>query len=258
MYKDILVSVDGSDVGIRRLRFAMQVAKLQRADLAAYYTSPTTTDGGDAAEEVAETVATEFEKELQEHGLNGRWVLSGKPIETEVVSLIRCCDLAILGLGDPDRILPNHQGFSIGEIVLSCGRPILGVPIGALPEKFVSTAIVAWDGSREAARAMHDAIPLLLQASSVKVVSIAGQKDGSTLAEPAAAHLTKHGIKAEIDTSWRHFDDVGSELFDRTDALEADLIVAGAYGHSRVSERLFGGTSRTLLHQMLVPVLVSH
>jgi nucleotide-binding universal stress UspA family protein len=105
---------------------------------------------------------------------------------------------------------------------------------------------------------MHDAIPLLLQASSVKVVSITAQEGAAILAERAAAHLTKHGIKAEIDSSWRHFDDVGSELFDRTETLDADLIVAGAYGHSRVSERLFGGTSRTLLHQMLVPVLVSH
>jgi nucleotide-binding universal stress UspA family protein len=259
MLKDILVSVDASEIGRERLRFAVKIAKAHGADLVAYYTSPTTAESANVdAEEIAETIAADFQAQLDQHQLKGAWLLSGTPVGAHITARIRCTDLAILGLGDPDRILPDHQGFSIGEIVQSCGRPILGIPIGSLPDSFVTTALVAWDASREASRALHDAIPLLLTAATVKIASIGPQGNDTALAEQAATHLARHGVNASVDSSLGHYEDVGSELLDRTANLGADLVVAGAYSHSRLGERLLGGTSRTLLHQMLVPVLLSH
>jgi len=258
MFKDILVSVDASEVGRERMKFAIGVAEAQGADLIAYYTSPTTTDNAAVdAENIADSIADDFDAQLRSKGLRGTWLLSDTPTAVHITTHIRCADLAILGLGDPDRILPDHQGFSIGEIVLSCGRPILGLPIGPLPREF-RTALVAWDASREASRALHDALPLLRKTAVVKIVSIGASGNRAALAERAAVHLAKHGVTVSVDDGYTHYDDVGAELLDRTAGLSADLVVAGAYGHSRLGERLFGGTSQTLLHQMLVPVLLSH
>jgi nucleotide-binding universal stress UspA family protein len=258
MLKDILVSVDASDIGRRRMNFAIEIAAVHGADLIAYYTSPTATDSTAVnAEEIADEIATDFDARLHAKGLRGTWLLSDMPAAAHITTHIRYTDLAILGLGDPDRGVPDQQGFSIGEVVLSCGRPILGVPIGPLPQE-LRTALIAWDGSREASRALHDALPLLRKAAVVKVVSIGAPGSRAALAERAVGHLAKHGVTAVIDDAYAHYDDIGSELLDRTAGLSADLVVAGAYGNSRLGERLFGGTSETLLHQMLVPVLLSH
>jgi nucleotide-binding universal stress UspA family protein len=258
MFKDILVSVDASDIGRRRMSFALEIAAAQGADLIAYYTSPTTTDSTAVkAEEIAEEIAADFDERLRAKGLRGTWLLSDMPAAAHITNHIRYTDLAILGLGDPDHAIPDQQGFSIGEIVLSCGRPILGVPIGPLPQEF-HTALVAWDGSREASRALHDALPLLRKTAVVTIVSIGDSGSRAALAERAAGHLAKHGVTAGIDDAYAHYDDAGAELLDRTASLGADLVVAGAYGHSRLGERLFGGASETFLHQMLVPVLLSH
>jgi nucleotide-binding universal stress UspA family protein len=258
MFKDILVSVDASEVGRQRLKFAIGIAAAHAADLTAYYTSPTTTDSSAVqAEDIADSIAADFDDQLRSMGLGGTWLLSDTPTAAHIATHIRYTDLAILGLGDPDGIGPDHQGFSIGEIILSCGRPILGLPVGPLPQEF-NTALVAWDASREASRALHDALPFLRKASVVKIVSIGASGNRAALAERAVVHLAKHGVKASVDTGYAHFEDVGTELLDRTAILSADLVVAGAYGHSRLGERLLGGTSQTLLHQMLVPVLLSH
>jgi nucleotide-binding universal stress UspA family protein len=233
----------------------MAIAATHGADLMAYYTSPTTTDStAIKAEEIAEEIAAEFDAELHTKGLRGTWLLSDRPAAAHITSHIRYTDLAILGLDDPDGRRPNQQGFSVGEIVLSCGRPVLGVPVGPLPRE-LHTALIAFDGSREASRALHDALPLLRKAAVVTIVSIG---DHAAMAERAAAHLAKHGVTAGIDDAHAYYDDIGTELLDRTASLSADLVVAGAYGHSRLGERLFGGASNTLLHQMLVPVLLSH
>jgi len=259
MIKDILVSVDATDTGQARLQFAVGVAQLLGADLTAFYTTPTTADADVPLDVLAESCEERFREVLRDNGLKGDWLLGDAPRTAEFLRYARYVDLAILGLGDPDRTLADPQGIDVAEVLTAAGRPVLGVPIGPLPKPFPARAVVAWDASRGATRALHDSIPLLRTASQVTIVTVGSNDAGlATSIEPMITHLAKHGIAAEADQRVPPFSDVGSDLLDRVEGLDAGLLIAGAFGHSRIAERLLGGVSQTLLHQMLVPVFLSH
>jgi nucleotide-binding universal stress UspA family protein len=148
------------------------------------------------------------------------------------------------------------------EIVLSCGRPVLVVPYAGAFADIGRRVLIAWNGSREAARALHDAMFLLGGAEAVTVIEIDPPAPGvaapaATTAQVAAA-LSRRGIaaKPESDTSG----DIGVEdlLLSRASDLGADLLVMGAYGHSRMREFVLGGVSRSIFRHMTMPVLMAH
>jgi nucleotide-binding universal stress UspA family protein len=268
-FKDILVSVDASDRGRERMEFAIRLAQRHRAHLVGYYTSPTTglltgegLPHGAAPETAAETLAEAAEQSFQEHldlyGLQGSWLLSADPPAPDVIRRIRVADLAILGLGDPDREIRDPQGFAVEDVVLDCGRPVLGVPIANLPAQLGRSVLIAWDSSREASRALNDALPLLVEAEQVVVLTVDADERVALPGELAAEHLRRHGVNARAQQSESGGLDVGGAILSQADYLHADLVVAGAYGHSRLSEAVLGGASRSLLRQMMVPVLISH
>lgn len=179
----------------------------------------------------------------------------------EVLSMhARYADLVVLGQDDPDdasvvRHLPE-------QLVLACGRPVLMIPYIGAGKTLGQRAIVAWDASREAARAVADALPLLEQAASVTVVSInPRQRDfghGDVPGADIALHLARHGIKVEVERVETRDVDVGNALLSHVANEGADLLVMGGYGHSRLREIMLGGATRTILHDMTVPVLMSH
>jgi len=122
---------------------------------------------------------------------------------------------------------------------------------------------VAWNGTRESARAAFDALPLLAKAKSVKLLWInpstenGGNGNGMPGSELATA-LSRHGVKVEAGHSAVRDVGVGDELLSRAADQGTDLLVMGAYGHSRVREYVFGGATRHILQHMTVPVLFSH
>jgi nucleotide-binding universal stress UspA family protein len=124
------------------------------------------------------------------------------------------------------------------------------------------TVLVAWNASREAARAVNDALPLLQQARAVTVLAvnplggIAG--DGDVPAADIALHLARHGVKAEAAHTVAPDIPEGDAILDYAADIGADLVVAGGYGHSRMREFVFGGVTRSLLTEMTVPVFLSH
>jgi nucleotide-binding universal stress UspA family protein len=118
--------------------------------------------------------------------------------------------------------------------------------------------MIAWDGSRQASRAMHDALPFLHEAATVQLVSVEDDALASASANVAVEHLKRLGISATIDHQLDLRLPVAEEILSRIERNGIDLLVAGAFGHSRLIEHIVGGTSRSLLHQMMVPVLVSH
>jgi nucleotide-binding universal stress UspA family protein len=255
--KSLLVSIDMSETGRERMQYAFDLAEQHAAHLVGYYASPTVgMDVEGSPQDIAEAVHQEFDRQLGLRHLTGAWVLGDKPLAADVAEQIRYCDLALIGLGSPDDIGPDPQGFRIEEIVRSCGRPILGLPISRLAPPPFSRVLVAWDGSPQASRALHDALPLLKGGETIYIVSLGG--DGAAKAERLIAHLARHGLAATFYTMPSFEMTVGDELLQRAALLEVDLVVAGAYGHSRLGEDLFGGASNTLVHQMLVPILVSH
>jgi nucleotide-binding universal stress UspA family protein len=255
--RDILVSADPSESGRERLRFAIRLAARFKAHLTGYYTGPTVglLPGGPAFEIVKE-MHGRFADDAANAGVSSDWQVSGEPLIDDLLASIRVKDLAILGLGPPTGPEEDLQGFRIEQVVTAAGRPVLGIPVSALPDVFPDRVLVAWDGSREAARALHDALPLIGAATTVTVVSLG--KRGAELAQRAIDHLARHGIKAVFDGRTLDYDVVGDEILQRAAMLDADLLVAGAYGHPRFMERVLGGVSDRFGRQMLTSVLMSH
>lgn len=180
-------------------------------------------------------------------------------------SLVRhahCSDLVVLTQADPTAADHRAAQELVEKVVLYSARPTLIVPCTGHVDAIGTHAMVAWDDSREAARAVSDALPLLRLAAQVDVVGWgeAGGPDDKTLRQRLdALHrwLTRQGVSAGV-----RIEAVGSGIADamRARAAEsgADLIVMGAYGHARWAERVLGGATRGLLDSMTVPVLMSH
>jgi len=277
-YKDLLVSIDPSIEGRQRARFAMRLAGRHGASLIGYYAAPTVGQylaaalsedasrkaGRGAARpavqavDAADAMAEQFEDELKRRHLDGTWLLSGEDPAQDIARRARTADLCILGLGNPDPGVPDPQGFRPDEVILSCGRPVLGLPVANLPDEVGRQVLVAWDGSREASRALNDALPLILGAKSVTVLSVDPDEAMWESTQAAAGHLRRHGVAATPHKIPGAGMGIGDVILAHCDYLDADLVVAGAYGHSRLREAALGGVSRTLLRQMMVPVLMSH
>ncbi|CAG2160034.1 universal stress protein [Cupriavidus numazuensis] len=180
-----------------------------------------------------------------------------------VVAQAHTADLLVLGQHNPadkDAFAGHHF---VESVVLQCGRPVLVVPYaGEFPHPG-KNVLVAWNGSREAARAIHDALPFLRRAQTVDVISW-DQPDTALnpwLSPPryAIEWLARHEVQARLhDLTAASGDDTGQMLLSFAADQGSDLIVMGAYGHGRMRELVLGGVTRTLLESMTVPVLLSH
>jgi nucleotide-binding universal stress UspA family protein len=175
----------------------------------------------------------------------------------------RYSDLVVVGQRDRevDPAKVPAPGF-VDELVLSCGRPVLVVPYAGRFATLGRRALVAWNASPEAARAVTDALPFLAAAESVHVVSLnphaSWSGHGESPGADIALYLARHGVKATVWREDRVSDDLGEQLLSRAADVDADLIVMGAYGHSKLRELVMGGVTRTLLDSMTAPVLMSH
>jgi nucleotide-binding universal stress UspA family protein len=122
--------------------------------------------------------------------------------------------------------------------------------------------LIAWDGTREATRALNDALPLMTQAKTVTVITVFAQQSEFERAhaglQRTVHHLERHGVAARAEESLRGDLAISDVLLSRAADLGADLLVAGAYHHSPLREALLGGVSRELLQHMTVPLLMSH
>ncbi|WP_374569830.1 universal stress protein [Phenylobacterium sp.] len=149
------------------------------------------------------------------------------------------------------------------SVVFGSGRPVLAMGPQAAPpagETGLGLAVLAWDGSRSAARAMADALPILKKARQVHVLTVVNDKPAAVagLGEEAVRHLTQHGVAAlarEIDADGLA---IGETLAGYLKAEGADLLVMGAYGHSRLREFVLGGATEHMLHEPPTPVLMAH
>jgi nucleotide-binding universal stress UspA family protein len=174
----------------------------------------------------------------------------------------RYADLAILGQAEPPKSPGDEAATLPADVALTAGRPVLIVPYIGVSTPPGSHVLVGWNASREATRAVNDAMPLLQRAKKVTVLTIdpeSGSRDhGEVLGADISLHLDRHGVRAEAAQTAASDIDVGDVILSRTADIGADLIVIGAYGHSRAREALLGGVTRHLLRHMTVPVLMSH
>lgn len=260
-FGDILVCIDASPTGRRRRELAFALAGQAGARVIGYYVPREDVPPGDSRkqEEELDAAALDFDRRLQSNSLEGQWILGSKSRGVaDIVDYSRCVDLVVVGLAPPDDPGSDLQGMDVERLVVECGRPVLGIPIVEFSDTIGQRVLVAWDGSRACTRALHDAVPFLREAAAVKVVSIDSDPFAAGSATNVVAHLKRLGISAEVDKSLDLRLPIGEEILSRIEREEMDLLVAGAFGHSRIWEHLFGGASRVLLHQMMIPVLVSH
>jgi nucleotide-binding universal stress UspA family protein len=202
-----------------------------------------------------------FHTQARRHGVRAEWRAAEGDLADRVKLHARYADLTVVGQGLDIKNAPGDLAALPENLVLGVGRPVLVIPrYGSFPT-LGQSVLVAWNGSREATRAVNDAIPLLARAARVTVLSVDPEDDGRRPRVPSAdiaLHLARHGIAAEA-ASTRGVDlGIGDLLLSRAADLSADLIVMGAYGHSRVREMVLGGATRHLLQHMTVPVLMSH
>lgn len=157
-------------------------------------------------------------------------------------------------------VLTQHgtgdYGWLIGEASLALGAPILAVPESGRVETLGKTVLLAWTPRRECARAMRDAMPLLQDADRVLVLRANAPDDG--LDVQLGAHLARHGVTAEIKHVNAGEISIGDAVLNAVTDEGCDMVVMGAYGHSRVRELAFGGVTRNVLEHMAVPTLLSH
>lgn len=173
----------------------------------------------------------------------------------------RCADLIIVG--QRDSTFDFSGVLDVPErIVMESGRPVLVVPKVGRFKSIGKRVTIAWNSRREAARAVFDALPLLETADKVRVVWINPQKEkeaaGDLPSAEIAATLARHGVKCEAATATGADISVGDVLLSGLSDDSSDLLVMGAWGHSRMRELVFGGATRKIFEHMTVPVLMSH
>ncbi len=188
-------------------------------------------------------------------GRNGWSVATGRPLES--LSLrSRYADLTVIS-----QNAPEDQGGGedlVDDLIMASGRPILVVPYIGAQAEIGRKVLVAWNGSREAARAVSDAMPILEAADSIEVFAVEPRGIGDVPGSDIAQHLARHGLKATAAKTAGLDIEVGDVLLNQAADSGADLIVMGAYGHSRMRELVLGGATRHILGHMTVTVLLSH
>jgi nucleotide-binding universal stress UspA family protein len=142
----------------------------------------------------------------------------------------------------------------LDQLVTAAGVPVLALPPGS--EDFGRTVLVGWNGSPEAARAAHDALPFLEAAKRVILCAVGEQ--AKTSLDAAAAMLRRHGINVQPHKVDEPDGNAGEVLLDQAAAHAADLLVMGAYGHTRLRETVFGGATRHVLREATLPVLFAN
>jgi nucleotide-binding universal stress UspA family protein len=172
----------------------------------------------------------------------------------------RHADLCVVAAPDPADPASGSEYFD--SLLFESGRPVLVVPQGAPPRIPARRVAIAWQPTREASRAVHDALPLLRGAGAIDIVivdPVVGEtRHGEDPGIDIAAHLARHDLPLNVAALPGRGDRIAAALIRHASESGADLLVAGGFGHSRMREWVLGGTTRELLRETPIPILFSH
>lgn len=273
---DLVVFLDGRAEDAGTVEWAAFLAQVHRARLTGVFIEPSAPISepemfarGEAIREVIHAseeklrrMATErqtlFESALRRFSLRGEWRPVHSTLPTELVIHAKYADMSVVARRDPSDERSAPPGLP-DTLVLGAGGPIVVLP-PRCPNSDIRRILVGWNASAEATRAVAGAMPLLERAETVEILVVDrdgeapghGQEPGADIAQ----HLARHGAQVEVRRLSCDTGSVGRVLLSRGAAFGAQLIVAGAYGHSRLRERVFGGVTRTLLVEAALPVLM--
>ena len=276
-YKTIAVHLDTSVNAHPRLETALPLAKQFGAHLTGVFalfspdprslyvmagTAEYYREHAERRAERREALQRLFHAELRRAEVEGEWIAVNESASFAMPRLGHCADLIVAGQDNPDDAESYVGDFFPENLILSSGRPVLLVPYARNERTTGSRILVAWDGSREATRAVHDALPFMRAAQNTTILTVNGmQEDGSARIPGAdiATVIARHGVRADVlDIETGADGSIGEVLLSQVADTGADLLVMGGYGHARWRELVLGGATRTILKSMTVPVLMSH
>ncbi len=206
-------------------------------------------------DEVVERLRSTLNALKREHGLDAKWQSLDGPASVVVPQHARYADLCIL---------VRSIGYSFSEqLLFVTGRPVLFVPAIGSFETLGRHIVVAWNSSRASARAVNDALPLIERAEQTTVITVNPadfiKRHGALPAEQMVEHLRRHSASVEgIELKNVPAGSIADALQAEARKVGADLVIAGAFGHPRLWEKLLGGVTRDLVAQMSLPTLMSH
>ena len=262
--KNILLLIHDDDGQEARLQAALDVTRAVNGHLICLDVAAVLPVVGDSTGVSGGALLLELEREneaanrsrieprVAAEGVAWEWIDTADHVAPALEKAALLADLIVVNTALDTLPLPDLRAVA-AALVTKARKPVLAVPQEA-KGLAVGAALVAWDGSREAADALAAAVPLLRLADRVAIVEV---DDGSirTPAEEAAAYLSRHGIEPRID----RLSGVASEvLLARAASGAFDYLVMGGFGHSRILEDLFGGVTQRLLQESPIPVLISH
>lgn len=277
MFKDILIPLVLGDLQEPAIRHACALASLHAgrvtalvgASLAApiatawaYYPAGIYETMDEAAKATVQELAKAAERRLASESVPSEVRVSTRfwLTSAEMSALhARYADVVVLGVSRP---LQDSERGLFGGLLAGAGRPLLMVPAAAPECEHFDRILVAWKSSREAARVIHDAMPLLQRARVVDLLMVEHEQSvGSQAADADAClkgHFEHHGVGTTLVRRSAAHATAGEVILEYARESGADLIVAGGYSHSRALEQMLGGVTRHLLENARIPVLLSH
>jgi len=278
MIKDIVVnlSVSQGDAAGRAGDYAVSVADALEAHIAgiAFVYDPIVpmSGSGYVSAEVIDTQRSDNEAAAQAaidrfSAATARAAVSAEPVTLSASfagagdqfgRIARRFDLAIVGQAEPGTTAVEEL-IAEGALFES-GRPLIVVPYIQKSPLALDRVMACWDGSRQAARAIADAMPLLERAGSVELVCVTNErgKQDEIVGADMGQHLARHGLKVDVKRIPGGDIDVADALLSHAADAGVDFMVMGGYGHSRLREFVLGGVTHTILRSMTVPVLMAH
>ena len=278
MFKDLMLHLDGTGEDEIRLAHAEAIATRFGAHVTGLYANPLPdymiAFGGEPGF-TAMGAVVEMEERARAEGdlvlarLEARFQRLAAPHEIRRIAAQRM-DIPRLGASEarwadlfvasaPYRNSETYVGDRLLEAVLfEGGHAVCAIPPGQRPKAESRNVLIAWQDTREAARAVAEALPFLRQATKTRLIRVAAQDSQAEPVMDVAAHLDRHGVEVEIMAVEAENRTVAQILIEEAHKMSADLVVMGAYGHSRFREWILGGATREMLASSDVPIFMAH
>jgi nucleotide-binding universal stress UspA family protein len=224
-----------------------------------YY--PVTAQLASQLEQEAKDIGQRLETRLANEDVRWDWIRTSGLAQFQIPRIAPLHDLLVIGSTDPLGI-PDRPSKLVSDLVSQIRLPVLNIPSSVNSLHPDSTAVVAWNGSPEAAHALRAAIPLLIRAANVQILTVREQEGDEKFDMPptgAAKYLARHGVEARIvELPHAAGSSIAEILLDAAEKRNAAYMVMGAYGHSRLRERILGGVTREMLSAPSIPLFLYH
>lgn len=272
-FKNIAVCLDATESALLRLQFAIEFCLHHDARLLGIHLTPAPMLMPDPYSTWAPQMkeAEESEAKRQEFAMQGFRAAAEKAgvkfdcvsyrsdAMAKIVAHARLSDLTIVGQQVPKELGLGFASNFVKTLILKLGRPVLVVPLLLKPRVVFGNLLIAWDGSREATRALADALPLISRAKHVFVLMMRERSKQAQMTDiDIVSYLTRRGVQAELEVCDVNETSLSDSLLLWAAKHQADLIVMGAYGHHRITELILGGMTHDILKKSNLPIFMSY